>query len=59
MKHKVKTIGLRVNGEIVHEFKVYDVELKLAKRLGISERSYITEKSKLILKELKNVTSNR
>jgi hypothetical protein len=59
MKPKVKTIVLKRDGEVVHEFNVYDVELKLAKKLGISERDFIIEKSKVELEELKNDTSNR
>jgi hypothetical protein len=59
MKPKVKTIVLKRDGEVVHEFNVYDVELKLAKKLGISERDFIIEKSKIELEELKNDTSNR
>lgn len=57
MKDQVKTITLKVGDEVVHEFNVYDVELKLAKRLGISERDYIIEKSKAELKELKNANN--
>ena len=57
MKDKIKTIALKVGDGVVHEFNVYDVELKLAKRLGISERDYIIEKSKLVLKELKNANN--
>lgn len=57
MKDQVKTITLKVGDEVVHEFNVYDVELKLAKRLGISERDYIIEKSKAELMELKNANN--
>lgn len=57
MKDKTKTIVLKVGDGVVHEFNVYDVELKLAKRLGISERDYIIEKSKAELKELKNANN--
>jgi hypothetical protein len=59
MKPKVKTIVLKRDGEVVHEFNVHDIELKLAKKLGISERDFIIEKSKIELEELKNDTSNR
>lgn len=57
MNDKVKRIVLKVGDEVVHEFNVYDVELKLAERLGISERDYIIEKSKVELKELKDANN--
>jgi len=55
---KVKTIAVKRDGVVVHEFLVYDVELKLAKRLGITEKDYIIEKSKVELKEKDNDKTN-
>lgn len=45
----MKEIVLRTNGKKIHQFKVSDAELNLAKRLGISEKTYVTEKTMLEL----------
>lgn len=43
--YKNKEIVLRTNGKKIFQFTVYDAELNLAKRLGISQEMYITEKA--------------
>lgn len=47
--YKNKEIVLRTNGKKIHQFKVSDAELNLAKRLGIFQEMYITEKAILEL----------
>ena len=43
--YKNKEIVLRTNGKKIFQFTVYDAELNLAKKLGISEKQYIKEKA--------------
>jgi hypothetical protein len=52
----MKEIVLKTNGKKIYQFRVSDTQLKIAKRLGISERVYITELAKVHLaeKEAKN-----
>jgi hypothetical protein len=45
----MKEIVLRTNGKKIHQFTVSDAELNLAKKLGISEKTYIAEKTMLEL----------
>ena len=47
----MKTIKLRVNGKIIHQFVVTDAEIAIAEKLGIDRKQYIVEKSKLELEE--------
>lgn len=47
----MKTIVLKTNGKKIYQFNVSDVQLELAKKLGISERQYITERAKIELAE--------
>lgn len=47
----MKTIKLRVNGKTIHQFAVTDAELSLAEKLGLSQKQYIVEKSKIELDE--------
>lgn len=46
-----KTIKLKVEGKTVYQFDVIDAQLKLAKKLGISEKDFITELAKVHLDE--------
>jgi hypothetical protein len=48
---KYKTIKLRTEGKTVYQFVVTETQLKLAKRLGIEEKDFITELAKEHLKE--------
>jgi hypothetical protein len=48
---QMKTIVLKTNGKKIYQFNVSDVQLELAKKLGISERQYITERAKIELAE--------
>jgi len=48
-----KTIKLRVDGKVVYQFDVTETQLKLAKKLGVEEKDYITELAKQHLKEHK------
>lgn len=50
----MKTIVLKVGGKKIYQFKVLDAELNIAKKLGISEQQYITEKAKVALAEKAN-----
>ena len=47
----MKTIKVKKGGKSVHKFTIEDSQLKLAKKLGISEKQYIEEMTKLELKE--------
>jgi hypothetical protein len=47
----MKTIVLKTNGKKIYQFNVSDMQLELAKKLGISERQYITERAKIELTE--------
>lgn len=47
----MKTIKLRVDGKTIHQFAVTDTELSLAEKLGLSQKQYIVEKSKIELNE--------
>jgi hypothetical protein len=47
----MKTIKLRVNGKVVHQFILYDAEVALAEKLGLTKEQYVIEKSKLELEE--------
>jgi len=51
----MKKIVLRTNSKKIHQFKISDAEFNLAKKLGISEETYITEKAKLELTNKKEV----
>jgi hypothetical protein len=48
---QMKEIILKTNGKKVYQFRVSDTQLKLAEKLGISERAYITELAKVHLAE--------
>jgi hypothetical protein len=50
----MKTIVLKQKGKKVYQFRVSDIQLELAKKLGISEREYITERAKIELAEKDN-----
>jgi hypothetical protein len=47
----MKTIKLRINGKVVHQFILHDAEVALAEKLGITKEQYVIEKSKLELEE--------
>ena len=47
----MKTIAIKQNGKKVYQFIVSDTQLEIAKKLGISEQQYITERAKVELAE--------
>ncbi len=48
-----KTIKLKADGKVVYQFDITETQLKLAKKLGVEEKDYITELAKQLLKEHK------
>jgi hypothetical protein len=42
----MKTIKIKKDGKTFHQFIVTDVQLELAKKLGIDEKNYLVELSK-------------
>jgi hypothetical protein len=51
----MKKIVLRTNSKKIYQFKVSDAEFNLAKKFGISEEAYITEKAKVELANKKEI----
>ena len=47
----MKTIKIKKNGKIFHQFILHDAEIVLAEKLGISREQYIMERSKIELEE--------
>jgi hypothetical protein len=53
----VKTIKIKKDGKTFHQFTVTDVQLELAKKLGINEKDYLVELAKVELDERKEKDS--
>ena len=47
----MKTIKIKKNGKTFHQFTLHDAEITLAEKLGIDQKQYIIEKSKVELEE--------
>jgi hypothetical protein len=52
----MKTILVKQNGKTIRQFNVSDLELNLAKKLGLSSQQYIVERTKVELDSAKELT---
>jgi hypothetical protein len=52
----MKTILVKQNGKTIRQFNVSDLELNLAKKLGLSSQQYIVERTKVELDNAKELT---